>query len=100
MTILPRDNLTAKWLSDMAKRLSELETPQLILPQRPVQKLTHEAELDQIVATLMTFPRIRSDDGGRDCQTGREFTGGVADAGGCECVEEEGSGRGRGAKID
>jgi ERCC4-type nuclease len=60
VTILPRDNLTAKWLSDMAKRLSELETPQLILPQRPVQKLTHEAELDQIVATLMTFKGMGS----------------------------------------
>jgi ERCC4-type nuclease len=58
ITILQRDNLIAKWLSDMSKRLGEVETPELILPQRPIQKLTKEAELDQIVATLMTFPRI------------------------------------------
>jgi len=58
VTILQRDNLIAKWLSDMSKRLGEVETPELILPQRPVQKLTKDAQIDQIVATLMTFPRI------------------------------------------
>jgi ERCC4-type nuclease len=58
VTILQRDNLIAKWCSDMAQRLSEVETPQLILPPRPVQKLTKDAELDQIVVTLMSFPRI------------------------------------------
>jgi ERCC4-type nuclease len=58
VTILQKDNLIAKWLSDMSKRLSEVETPQMILPQRPRQELTRDQELNQIVATLMTLPRI------------------------------------------
>jgi ERCC4-type nuclease len=58
VTILAKDSLIAKWLSDQAKRLSERSESVLVLPQRAPQKLTKDAELDQIVATLMTMPRI------------------------------------------
>ena len=58
VTILAKDSLISKWLSDQAQRLSKSSESVLIWPQRARQELTQDQNLDQIVMTLMSFPRI------------------------------------------
>ena len=76
VTILTKDALIAKWCSDMAKRLLDCREPETILPQKPRQTLIKESELAQVVATLMTLPRI----GGTTALAIARQTGGLREA--------------------